>query len=254
MKKVITIRNLNFSFIQSDFSNWQKVEKGGTDSGRVLDNISLEINQGEKLALIGENGAGKSTLIYHLNGIMGENKSIAIGGLPLEKKNFPKIRQKVGLVFQSADDQLFCNTIAEDIGFGLKNLGFDKESRREKIANILEKVGLAGFENRNPAQLSMGEKKRAAIATVLVMEPEILVLDEPFAGLDPGGKLRIIEILNNFAGAVIIVSHNFQLLRQICTRTVVMHRGRIEGDGRTDEIFADTSLLRKTNLYFPPSF
>ncbi|MGM0596937.1 MAG: energy-coupling factor ABC transporter ATP-binding protein [Myxococcota bacterium] len=254
MKKVINIRNLNFSFIQSDFSNWQKVEKGETSSGKVLDNINLEVESGEKVALIGENGAGKSTLVYHLNGIMGENKSISIAGLPLEKANFPGIRQKVGLVFQNADDQLFCNTIAEDIGFGLKNLGFDKKSRKKKIRNILQQVGLTGFENRNPAHLSMGEKKRAAIATVLVMEPEILVLDEPFAGLDPGGKLRIIKIINEFTGAIIIVSHNFHLLRQICARTVVMHRGRIEGDGRTDEIFDDISLLRKTNLYFPFSF
>ncbi len=213
-----------------------------------LNSIDLVIRQGESVAIIGPNGAGKSTLLLHLNGILRGNSTVRILGMPLESGNLREIRKRVGLVFQNPDDQLFSATVFDDVAFGPINLGYNELKVKRCISKALAQVGLTGYEDRAPHHLSIGEKKRVSIATILALDPEIIVLDEPTSNLDPGGKWSLIDLLKELPVTKIIATHDLELAKALCTRTIVMDKGAIVEDGATKQILSDVDLLRAHNL------
>lgn len=222
------------------------------DGQPALQGVSLRIAAGEKVALVGPNGAGKSTLMLHLNGILGGKDSpVRISGLPLTREHLPVIRGKVGLVFQNPDDQLFSPTVFEDVAFGPLHLGLPEAEVRRRACLALEQVGLGGFEDRLPHRLSIGQKKRVAIATVLSMEPEILVLDEPTAGLDPRGRRLLIQLLRDLPWSMLVSTHDIRLVDELFPRVIVMDEGRIVADGPTRELLADVPFLEAHGLESP---
>lgn len=219
------------------------------DDGRMaLDGVSLSILKGEKVALVGSNGAGKTTLLLHLNGILHGSGVVRIDGKEISVKNPPKIRGLVGLVFQAPDDQLFSNSVYDDVAYGLIYQSCPKESIQEKVAAALEMVGMPGCENRSPYHLSLGEKKRIALATVLVMQPQVLALDEPTAGLDPRGRRGIINLLKELDQTLVIASHDLAMVKELCPRMVVMDGGRIVYDGPAETAMHNRDLLRTHGL------
>jgi cobalt transport protein ATP-binding subunit len=208
--------------------------------------------EGEKVALVGPNGAGKSTLMLHLNGILGAaDAPVRVCGLPPTKANLPLIRARVGLVFQNPDDQLFSPTVFEDVAFGPLHLGLPEAEVRRRAAWALARVGMAGFEDRLSHHLSIGQKKRVAIATVLSMEPAILVLDEPTAGLDPRGRRQLIELLREMPQTLLVSTHDMALVAELFPRMVVMDEGTIAADGFTAALMADTVFLEAHGLESP---
>lgn len=222
------------------------------DGQPALSDVSLSIAPGEKVALVGPNGAGKSTLMLHLNGILGGPDSpVGVCGLPPTKANLPLIRARVGLVFQNPDDQLFSPTVFEDVAFGPLHLGLPEAEVRRRAAWALEQVGLDGFEGRVSHHLSIGQKKRVAIATVLSMEPAILVLDEPTAGLDPRGRRRLITLLRELPQTMLVSTHDMALVAELFPRTVVMDEGRVVADGPTADLLLDADLLEAHGLETP---
>ncbi len=222
------------------------------DGHVALRGVSLKVSAGEKVALVGPNGAGKSTLMLHLNGILQGNGSIRVAGLPLTKENLPLIRARVGLVFQNPDDQLFSPTVFEDVAFGPLHMGLPEEEVRARVARALEQVGMAAYADRLSHHLSMGEKKRIAIATVLSMEPDLLVLDEPTAGLDPRARRSLIHLLRRLPLTMLVSTHDMLMVRELFPRMVIMDEGRIVADGPTDRLMADTALLEAHGLEAPP--
>jgi cobalt transport protein ATP-binding subunit len=218
------------------------------DGKQALLGIDLTVMPGQKVALIGANGAGKSTLLLHLNGILSGQGDIRINGLDICKKNLGQIRSLVGMVFQDPDDQLFSNTVFEDVAFGPTYQGFTKAEIEEKVTRALQAVQMDGFAPRNPYHLSEGEKKRVAIATVLSMQPQVLVLDEPNAGLDPRARRELIELLEGLPQTMLIATHDLDLAARLSTRTVLMSAGRIARDGPTGEILADDRLLEASGM------
>lgn len=221
------------------------------DKTKALDGINLEIQPGESIALVGANGAGKSTLLLHLNGINKGKGKINIQGLSVEEKNIKKIRSLVGMVFQNPDDQLFLPTVFDDVSFGPMNMGLDKEEIKFRTQKALEAVGMSGFEKRLSHHLSFGQKKRIAIATVLSMGPEILVLDEPTSNLDPRNRRNLVDLLKTFRTTKIIATHDMGMVANVCERVVVMSQGKIVADGATKEILTDEQLLDKYGLESP---
>jgi cobalt/nickel transport system ATP-binding protein len=222
----------------------------------ALDNIDLKINRGERVALLGANGSGKSTLIKHLNGILKTTKGeVLIKGEPITKENLIEVRKTVGVVFQNPDDQVFLPTVKQDVAFGPTNLGMDEETIEHQVSEALESVGLSGFEDRSPHHLSGGEKKLVAIAGVLAMNPEILVLDEPTAGLDPEGKQRIMKLiyrLNKQLGITILMAtHEVDIVPVFADRAVVLAAGRKIADDTPTEVFSNRELLQRSNLHLP---
>jgi cobalt transport protein ATP-binding subunit len=218
------------------------------DGTAALAGVSFTLAPGEKLALLGPNGAGKSTLLLHLNGLLRGTGRIVVGGLPLTDGNLKEVRRKVGLVFQSPDDQLFCPTVFDDVAFGPRNLGLPEEEARERATRSLAAVGLAGQEQRSAYHLSWGEKKRAALATVLSLEPEVLALDEPVAFLDPRGRRELLELLRRLGGTQLVATHDLPLAEALCTRGVVLSRGRVAAEGPVAELRADRALLEAHGL------
>lgn len=222
------------------------------DGLEALRGVSLRIMPDEKVALVGPNGAGKSTLMLHLNGILGAPESpVRVCGLPLTKEHLPVIRGRVGLVFQNPDDQLFSPTVFEDVAFGPLHMGLPEAEVRRRAAVALQQVGLPGFEERLPHHLSIGQKKRVAIATVLAMEPEILVLDEPTAGLDPRGRRLLIDLLRALPRTMLVSTHDIWLVDELFPRMIVMDEGQIVADGATAGLLADTPLLEAHGLESP---
>jgi cobalt transport protein ATP-binding subunit len=222
------------------------------DGLQALRGVSLHIAPGEKVALVGPNGAGKSTLMLHLNGILGGAESpVRICGLAPTKKDLPVIRGMVGLVFQNPDDQLFSPTVFEDVAFGPLHLGLPEDEVRRRATQALAQVGMAGFESRLSHHLSIGQKKRVAIATVLSMMPEILVLDEPTAGLDPRGRRQLIELLRQLPQTMLISTHDMWLVAELFPRTIVMDEGRVVADGATADLLADSPFLEAHGLESP---
>ena len=201
------------------------------DGHPALADISLQIASGEKVGLVGDNGAGKSTLLLHLNGILRGSGIVRVAGLELSDKTVRTIRAKVGLVFQDPDDQLFSPTVFEDVAFGPLNMGLSDDEVRARVAWALEQVGAGQHVGRMPHHLSLGEKKRVAIATVLAMRPEILVLDEPSSGLDPKGRMALLTLLAGLPQTMLIATHDLELVRALCTRVVVLDAGRVVADG-----------------------
>lgn len=222
------------------------------DGTAALRGVSLSVAAGEKVALVGPNGAGKSTLMLHLNGLLGEPQDgsapITVAGLPVTRPNLPLIRARVGMVFQNPDDQLFSPTVFDDVAFGPLHMGLPEAEVRERVARALALVGMSEAAGRMSHHLSLGQKKRVSIATVLSMDPEILVLDEPSAGLDPRARRSLIALLAELPQTMLVASHDLQLVRQLLPRTIVMDEGRVVADGPTSTLLADTDLLEAHGL------
>lgn len=220
--------------------------------GRVaLKGVSMQVGWGEKVALVGPNGAGKSTLALHLNGILQGQGEIRVAGMALTKPNLPVVRAKVGLVFQNPDDQLFSPTVFEDVAFGPLHMGLPEAEVRARVAQALAQVGMADFEQRLSHRLSLGEKKRIAIATVLAMSPEILVLDEPSAGLDPRARRALINLLRRLPQTMLVSTHDMSMVQDLFPRMVIMDEGKIVADGATAQLMANTALLEAHGLERP---
>jgi cobalt/nickel transport system ATP-binding protein len=218
------------------------------DGKTALTGINLSVQPGEKIALVGANGAGKSTLLLHLNGVLEGQGRICIDGLELNKQNLGQIRARVGLVFQNPDDQLFSPTVFEDVAFGLIYQGLKPELVTCKVSQALADVHMQGYERRNPFHLSGGEKKRIAIATVLSMQPQVLVFDEPTAGLDPRARRELIELLEELPQTMLIATHDLGLVERLTLRTVILNQGRIVADAATAQILGDDDLLLSNGL------
>jgi len=218
------------------------------DGVQALRGVDLTIAAGEKVALLGPNGAGKTTLLLHLNGILRGKGDIHIMGRPLSSGNLKHIRAQVGLVFENPDDQLFSPTVFDDVAFGPLYMGLPKEEVLARVRLALEQVGMAGFEERLPHHLSLGQKKRIAIATVLSMSPAILALDEPFSSLDPSACRELMRLLQTLPQTMIVSTHHISIIRHLFPRTVVMDEGRVAADGDTEAILADAALLEAHGL------
>ena len=222
------------------------------DGTRGLNGVSFRITHGESVALVGENGAGKSTLLLHMNGYLTATEGhMRIGDYPVSVKNLDAVRRSVGMVFQNSDDQLFMPTVFDDVAFGPVNLGLEENDVEQKVVEALERVGAAHLRDRPPYRLSQGEKKAVAIATVLAMSPDILVMDEPTSSLDPSSRKQLIELLKTFQHTKIIATHDLDMAMDLCERTIVLHEGRITADGSTHEIFQDDELLHQSRLERP---
>lgn len=217
----------------------------------TLKGIDLSIEAGQKVALLGASGAGKSTLLLHLNGIhLPQQGAVRIEGQGVGKQNLRAIRARVGLVFQDPDDQLFHLTVGEDVAFGPRNFGLEEAELRHRVHEALERTHLNGFENRLNRQLSYGERRRAAIATVLSMRPGILALDEPFANLDPLMVESLIGYLSRFEGTLLVASQDILPALGCCELAAVLHEGRVAVCGPVREIAADRALLRRAEIDF----
>ncbi len=233
---VLQVRDLHFSY---------------PDGHVALRGISLSLCLGDKVALVGPNGAGKSTLMLHLNGILSGQGEIDLGGLRLSRDNLPVIRSMVGLVFQNPDDQLFSPTVFEDVAFGPLHMGLSESEVRARVDSALEAVRMTAYKDRLSHHLSVGEKKRIAIATVLSMNPSILVLDEPSAGLDPRARRTLINLLRELPITMLVSTHDMRLVQELFPRTIVMDDGNIVADGLTMEILEDEELLTAHGLEKP---
>ncbi len=224
------------------------------DERDALRGVDLTVGQGEKAALVGPNGAGKSTLMLHLNGILGDKNShgnVRIMGQPLTKDSLSLIRAQVGLVFQDPDDQLFSPTVFEDVAFGPLHMGLAEAEVRRRVDWALEQVGMEAYVDRVSHHLSIGEKKRVAIATVLSMQPEILVLDEPSAGLDPRARRGLIDLLRDMHQTILVSTHDMRLVAELFPRMIIMDQGLIVADGPTDQLLDDDPLLHAHGLERP---
>jgi len=222
------------------------------DGHVALHGVSLRLARGEKVALVGPNGAGKSSLMLHLNGILGGGSGrITVAGLPVVKANLPRIRAYVGLVFQNPDDQLFSPTVFEDVAFGPLHMGLPEAEVRARVEQALAQVGLSQYAQRLSHHLSAGEKKRAAIATVLAMAPELLVLDEPTAGLDPRARRQLINLLAMLPVTMLVSTHDMPLVRDLFPRMIIIDEGQVVADGRTADLLLDEVLLEAHGLERP---
>jgi len=222
------------------------------DGTPALAGVSFRITHGESVAVVGANGAGKSTLLLHLNGVLVPQKgAVRIGEIPLTRQTLPEIRKTVGMVFQDPDDQLFMPTVYEDVAFGPLNLALPPDEVERRVRTALERVGAWDLRDRPPHRLSGGEKRAVAIATVLAMGPDILVMDEPTSNLDPRARRRLMELLASFEHTKIIATHDLDMALELCHRTIVVHDGRITRDGPTAEVFTDDELLERSGLERP---
>ena len=222
------------------------------DGHSALNGVSLHIEPCEKVALVGPNGAGKSTLILHLNGILeGQSGELCVAGLPVIKANFGKVRARVGLIFQNPDDQLFSPTVYEDVAFGPMYQGLAMDQVRQRVEEALAVVHMSDYAPRVSHHLSMGEKKRIAIATVLSMKPEVLVLDEPTAGLDPRARRSLIRLLDDLDITMLVSTHDMLMVRELFPRMVIMDEGCIVADGPTQTLMNDEALLNTHGLERP---
>lgn len=218
------------------------------DGHVALRGVSFRIAPGEKVALVGPNGAGKSTLLLHLNGLLRGEGQIAVCGLPLTTENLARVRRMVGLVFQNPEDQLFSPTVFDDVAYGPIYQGLEEAEVRQRVAQALEAVGMSHYAERVSHHLSLGEKKRVAIACVLSMRPEVLILDEPTAGLDPRTRRTLIRLLHDLDMTMLISTHDLPMARELLPRTLVMDEGRIVADGPTQDVLSDRPLLEAHGL------
>jgi cobalt/nickel transport system ATP-binding protein len=225
-----------------------------SDGNRALENVSFKIRNGETVGIVGPNGAGKSTLLLILLGILqprNGNGHVTIAGKPLTKNTLTAIRKHVGLVFQDPDDQLFMSTVFDDVAFGPINMGLNETQVHKRVRLALHKVGLSGYEDRCPHHLSFGEKKRVALATVLSMHPEILLLDEPTANLDPQARRNTIKLINGFHSVKLISSHDIEMLVETCDKVLLLDNGKLIKNGNPKEIFTNEKLLINHGLEMP---
>jgi cobalt/nickel transport system ATP-binding protein len=225
------------------------------DGHQALYGVDLHVHRGERVALLGPNGAGKTTLVLHLNGILAAGAgSVSVSGLPVTKGNLQEIRRRVGIVFQDPDDQLFMGTVRQDVAFGPANLGIKGAELERRVLAALDLVGMADFVDRPPHHLSFGQRRRVAVATVLVMEPEILVLDEPSSNLDPASRRELADILRSLDVTVLMVTHDLPYALELCPRSVVLSDGVVVGDGPTYDLLTDDELMRAHRLELPFGF
>jgi cobalt/nickel transport system ATP-binding protein len=225
------------------------------DGHAALDGVDLVIEPGERVAVLGPNGAGKTTLMLHLNGVLtATSGSVEIAGKPVSRNNLSDIRRRVGLVFQDPDDQLFMPTVAQDVAFGPANFGVRGEELEARVRDALSAVALTDLADRSPAHLSGGQRRRAALATVLACDPEIVVFDEPSANLDPQARRELAETLMKIDATMLIVTHDLPYAAQLCDRAVVMDRGVVVADGKVREILEDSALLAAHRLELPWGF
>jgi cobalt/nickel transport system ATP-binding protein len=225
------------------------------DGHQALFGVDLHVHAGERVALLGPNGAGKTTLVLHLNGILAAGAgSVAVSGLPVTNATLQEVRRRVGVVFQDPDDQLFMPTVRDDVAFGPANLGLKGQALEARVLDALDRVGMAGFADRPPHHLSFGQRRRVAVATVLVMEPEILVLDEPSSNLDPASRRELADILRSLDVTVLMVTHDLPYALELCPRSVVLSDGVIVADGRTYDVLTDDALMSAHRLELPFGF
>jgi len=240
MRNYLQINDLNFSY---------------PDGYEALKNINLEINKGDTLGVLGPNGAGKTTFILHLNGILGNlDDSIYINNLSINEENLKKIREKVGIVFQDPDDQLFMPTVLEDVMFGPKNFGYTNEEAESKAIEALEKVKMKEFLNKPPHHLSFGQKRKVAIASVIAINPELIVLDEPSSNLDPASRRELIEILKNLDVTIILVTHDLPMALEICDESIILNNGEIKTRDKTYSILTNEKIMKENRLELPFGF
>jgi cobalt/nickel transport system ATP-binding protein len=225
------------------------------DGHQALFGVDLTIEQGERVAVLGPNGAGKTTLILHLNGVLEAlTGTVRIGELSVRKQHLKEIRRRVGIVFQDPDDQLFMPTVREDVAFGPYNLGIRGDELYARVDCALRAVGMEDSASRPPHHLSFGQRRRVAVATVLAMEPDVLVLDEPSSNLDPAGRRELADILLELPLTIVVVTHDLPYALELCPRSVVMDGGTIVADGSTREILSDESLMSAHRLELPYGF
>lgn len=225
------------------------------DGHRALAGVDLRVTAGERLALLGPNGAGKTTLALHLNGILAaEAGTVTIGDLPVSADNLGEIRRRVGLVFQDANDQLFMPTVRDDVAFGPANLGLSGDALAARTDEALRAVDAVDLADRAPHHLSGGERRRAALATVLAMRPDVLILDEPTAGLDPAGRREVVTVLGSLPIMQLVITHDLPFALEVCERAVIMDEGLVVADGPTADILSNEMLLRLHRLELPYAF
>jgi len=222
------------------------------DGTRALNGVNFMITHGESVAIVGANGAGKSTLLLHLNGYLTPQRgTVQIGDFPVTKQTLQEVRRTVGMVFQDPDDQLFMPTVMDDVAFGPRNLKLPEETVQQRVTAALEQVDALHLKDRPPHRLSGGEKRAVAIASVLSMTPDILVMDEPTTGLDPHARRLLIRRLDSFEHTKIIATHDLDLVLDLCQRTIVINDGQVMADGPTGEIFQNETLLAGSHLEKP---
>lgn len=221
------------------------------DGTQALAGVDLVVDPGERVAILGPNGAGKTTLALHLNGLVAvQSGSVRIGGLEVAD-HLAEVRRRVGLVFQDPDDQLFLGTVRDDVAFGPANLGLRGDALDQRVHAALVAVGMVAAADKPPHHLSGGERRRVAIATVLAMEPDVLVLDEPSAGMDPVGVNTLAAVLADLDVTLVVITHDLPFALQTCARSVVMDRGRIVANRRTDGLLADNRVMMQHRLALP---
>lgn len=236
MSSVLEVRGLSYTY---------------PDGHQALKDVHFQLAEGERLAIIGPNGAGKSTLFFHLNGILQGNGEIVVLGETLHEKSLGSIRQKVGLVFQDPNDQLFMPTVFEDVAFGPANLGCSEEDVRQRVGTALSDVGMQGTETLTPHHLSVGQRKKVALASVLSMQPKILAFDEPSSGLDSRSRRQLIEYLKGLSQPQLIATHDLDLVLDVCQRALILDAGQVVAEGPVPDIFRNAALLEAHGLEKP---
>jgi len=235
----IEVSNLHFSY---------------PDGHEAIKDVSFTINHGESVGIIGANGSGKSTLLLLIMGVLFPDKGeVKVGEVSVTKKTLAMIRQRLGMVFQDSDDQLFMSTVFDDVAFGPRNYNLDENEVKIRVDEALEMVGILYLKNRAPYKLSGGEKRAAAIASVLSMRPDVLLLDEPTSGLDPKSRRRLINILKGFSHTKLITSHDLDMVLETCDRIIVLKDGEVAANGATTEILSNRELMEKCGLEIPLS-
>ena len=234
----VTLENVSFTY---------------PDGQRALLGVDLCVPGGATMGLLGPNGSGKSTLMLQINGLLRGSGLVRVGDLTLNDETLRRIRARVGLVFQNPDDQLFMPTVYEDVAFGPRNQGLDPDAVRQRVEDALRVVGMSDAADRPPHHLSLGQKKRVALATVLSMDCEVLVLDEPTSGLDPRGRRELTQFLAGLDQTRIIATHDLELAAEICDRVAVLYEGRIAANGIPREVLSDGELMDRTGLEVPHS-
>jgi cobalt/nickel transport system ATP-binding protein len=225
------------------------------DGTQALFGVDLHVAPGERVAVLGPNGAGKTTLVMHLNGVLQAGAGrIEVAGLPVTKQNLKEIRRRVGVVFQDPDDQLFMPTVSEDVAFGPANFGVTGPALEAAVSSALAAVGVSDLASKSPLHLSFGQRRRVAVATVLACDPEIMVLDEPSANLEPVARRELAEVLLSLDRTMLMVTHDLPYALQLCPRSILIDGGVIVADGPTEKLLADTQLLAQHRLELPYGF